>query len=135
MLISYRYYSTAFYGRSRSPDIELLIAKFKEIELTHINNLNSTQISFNSNAPYCNIFIPSEQVKIILLKYLVYSIIFYHSVHITFLSSPVVPKLIATFPTHVFLLATFQEPQEFLQISGFYHISYSSLPDNPVVTH
>ena len=62
LLISYRYYSTAFYGRSRSPDIELLIAKFKEIELLQQKNsyelclihncLLNSQLSFHSDLQY-----------------------------------------------------------------------------------
>ncbi len=60
---------------------------------------------------------------------------FYHSVHITFLFTPVIPKLNAAIPTHVFLLAVFQETQESLQTLVYSHISYSSLPDSPLATH
>jgi len=49
LLISYRYYSTAFYGRSRSPNIELLLAKFKEIEL--LRQKTATNISAHSCLP------------------------------------------------------------------------------------
>lgn len=40
-----------------------------------------------------------------------------------------------TIPTHESLPVTFQETQESLQTLVYFHISYSSLPDNPLATH